>query len=474
MYKRGTIQTVVGISVILIFLAVAFLAFYSPEGLAPKIAAGAEWIADKALGGSREEKFEKKALQVDPAVKAAYEDIVKKLGDQGKGPCILRHTAFPKDFNDFTISLTEVPDGIFAEVINKKGQKPFSTTIAGKVPCVVWEEGAKNFINNHLDGSKCTSNCPLDYWNVSSITFTDRSHIYVDGDKKDIEEGNLLFKNRDGDVCFFQKDDYDKNKIQNNLRECGTVRPELPSIPIPDSGIGAYYQIDVDGIKISWTEPLDGFYALKLKQGDRELFNSVFHDHAQVLFSQYDLDGKETLTGQFIKYGPDDKFVENYQEFTIDLTQEPSLSSEPLPGFPKDKWNVIWYDDPKNNGFTQSNRLGSKYREYLFTGESLSDFKKDFGKKVLAYEKKDHIGLQAKSSICFEKGDKIKFNLGSDDGSRLYMDGELEIGNWGDHDYSVKSFVRVFSLNACHSFLIEYYENKGNARIHFGWHYIST
>ena len=59
MDKRGAIKTVVGISILLVFLAVVLIAIFAPEKLAASIAYGSEKIADGVLGGLRKEKLER-------------------------------------------------------------------------------------------------------------------------------------------------------------------------------------------------------------------------------------------------------------------------------------------------------------------------------------------------------------------------------------------------------------------------------
>ena len=211
MNKKGTIKTVVGIAILLVFLAVVLLAFFCPKCLAPSIAYGSEKIADGVLGGLRKEKSEKTSLQVDPAVQAAYDDIIKILREPGNGPCVLNHKVFPDDFKDFRIRLkrTEDGNGIFAGIVRQKGigEQIFdSRTIAGKALCVVgYGQGiSKNFYDNYLDGSICASNCPQDSTTINEILeFRDRGHIYIGGIERESKDGNLAFKSKEGNVCFF-------------------------------------------------------------------------------------------------------------------------------------------------------------------------------------------------------------------------------------------------------------------------------
>ncbi|HHY56158.1 MAG TPA: hypothetical protein GYA08_12055 [Chloroflexi bacterium] len=62
-----------------------------------------------------------------------------------------------------------------------------------------------------------------------------------------------------------------------------------------------------------------------------------------------------------------------------------------------------------------------------------------------------------------------RFTLNSDDGSRLFIDGELVINAWYDHGPS-RTFSTTRTLNAgSHEVRIEYYERRGAASVRFGW-----
>ncbi|HET7580437.1 MAG TPA: GH92 family glycosyl hydrolase [Bacillales bacterium] len=62
-----------------------------------------------------------------------------------------------------------------------------------------------------------------------------------------------------------------------------------------------------------------------------------------------------------------------------------------------------------------------------------------------------------------------EFFLRSDDASRLYIDGNLVIDNWGDHSPRTRSgFVRLKAGDS-HSIKIEYYENGGGAVAKLSW-----
>jgi len=208
MKKKGAINTVVAI-VALSFLLLVVLYFLGPEIL-QKAAEGAELIADKTFGQiKKNDEFDKPSIEIDKDVLESYENILSIFRNEGEGPCILEHKPLTNDFDDFKITLTPVDGDIFIQLINKKGGIPKANTIGRKVPCVVGEgTAAQIFYDNHLDGTKCRTNCPRDY-STATIEFHGSNKIFVNGQERDFEDGNLAYKTRDGNVCFFPTFDGD-------------------------------------------------------------------------------------------------------------------------------------------------------------------------------------------------------------------------------------------------------------------------
>ncbi|WP_158839387.1 glycoside hydrolase family 3 C-terminal domain-containing protein [Saccharothrix deserti] len=59
--------------------------------------------------------------------------------------------------------------------------------------------------------------------------------------------------------------------------------------------------------------------------------------------------------------------------------------------------------------------------------------------------------------------------LTSDDGSRVYLDGNLVVDNWGDHDTQTRSAPITLQGGARHRVQVEYYDAAGKAGLRFGW-----
>lgn len=70
-----------------------------------------------------------------------------------------------------------------------------------------------------------------------------------------------------------------------------------------------------------------------------------------------------------------------------------------------------------------------------------------------------------------EKTGKYTFILRSDDGSRLYINNEKVINNWGNHPATTKTYFLHLKKNEEIEIKIEYYEIEGGASVMFGWQF---
>lgn len=67
---------------------------------------------------------------------------------------------------------------------------------------------------------------------------------------------------------------------------------------------------------------------------------------------------------------------------------------------------------------------------------------------------------------------RYRFEASSDDGVRVYVDGQRIINGWGNH--GVQSFSATLDLNTGHHLVqVDYYENTGAAVIRFNWNRVS-
>ena len=61
-----------------------------------------------------------------------------------------------------------------------------------------------------------------------------------------------------------------------------------------------------------------------------------------------------------------------------------------------------------------------------------------------------------------------RFYTTSDDGVRLWVDGKLIVGNWGDHAAAENSGTVALTAGQRYDIKLEYYENRGAAVARLG------
>ncbi len=137
----------------------------------------------------------------------------------------------------------------------------------------------------------------------------------------------------------------------------------------------------------------------------------------------------------------------------ISFVAAPTCSSM---SYPSDKWQRVWYKTSDNT--------------CLGNGPDKASVKFDdnWGSGNIAYSSPDNVKFVSSRAIAFGAG-SYRFTLGSDDGSRLYIDDALVINNWADQPYTTKTYTATWAASSSHNFRIEWYENAGLARISFDY-----
>jgi hypothetical protein len=120
------------------------------------------------------------------------------------------------------------------------------------------------------------------------------------------------------------------------------------------------------------------------------------------------------------------------------------------------QWSLTWYT------ITGANQWGAS----VGTSTWGAVFDHDFGTGVVFGGYSDYIGFQATMTINMQRDGPVHFVIGSDDGSRLYVDGVLWIDNWGSHSYTEKGVTMDLS-RGMHTLALSYYDITGGARISF-------
>lgn len=207
MNNKGALSTVIVAIVMVAFLLLALaLYFIGPEALYVGLTQGIDKAVEKVFSAFKKEQFKGPTAEIDKNVEDSYNSIVSVLRSEGKGPCLLKRGDLASNFKDYRILLSKTEDGgIFVQLIDKKDVTLKRDTVFGKLPCVIGEgDAAKNFYDNYLANKVCEPNCKSDYTTANNIEFKNGDSIYVNGEKRSIKDGNLIFKTKDGNICFFQ------------------------------------------------------------------------------------------------------------------------------------------------------------------------------------------------------------------------------------------------------------------------------
>lgn len=120
------------------------------------------------------------------------------------------------------------------------------------------------------------------------------------------------------------------------------------------------------------------------------------------------------------------------------------------------QWTLTWYT------ITGTNQWGASVGSSIWGAV----FDHDFGSSVIFGGYADYVGFQATMTINMQRDGPVHFVTGSDDGSKLYVDGVLWIDNWGSHPYSQLGTTKDLS-KGFHTLTLWYYDITGTGRISF-------
>ncbi|HET7580439.1 MAG TPA: glycoside hydrolase family 3 C-terminal domain-containing protein [Bacillales bacterium] len=81
----------------------------------------------------------------------------------------------------------------------------------------------------------------------------------------------------------------------------------------------------------------------------------------------------------------------------------------------------------------------------------------------------DHFSAVWTGTLTAPTTGTYTFGLTSDDGSRLYIDGQLVVDNWGDHAAQTKTGTIQLEAGQTYQIKMKYYENGGGAVAKLGW-----
>ncbi len=112
---------------------------------------------------------------------------------------------------------------------------------------------------------------------------------------------------------------------------------------------------------------------------------------------------------------------------------------------------------------------GRYYDNEKFEGEARERFDRkiefDFGKdKPMRGIGKDHFSVRWDTCLTLDEETKVRFQLASDDGSKLFVDGEEVVENWGAHGTRTRYGNSTLEAGV-HYLEVEYYEVRHGANV---------
>ena len=124
--------------------------------------------------------------------------------------------------------------------------------------------------------------------------------------------------------------------------------------------------------------------------------------------------------------------------------------------YPANTWDRVWCD------MTFSTKLADAPEQ------SVIQFTDDWGSGAVGGISNDNIGFRSGSTINFPTTGTYTFDVGSDDGVRVWIDGNLELDMWIDRGYTIDTFTKSLTAGN-HQVRIDYYENVGSASVSFSY-----
>ena len=147
----------------------------------------------------------------------------------------------------------------------------------------------------------------------------------------------------------------------------------------------------------------------------------------------------------------------------------PAVSPDSQTAFGTDTWIGHVYDGT-NSGIAYT----GNFTNYYGTSTEAETFDEDFGGSTTCYGISSSLGSRSIYTETFSVRYRMNstrsglyvVDLGSDDGSRLSVDGTLVYNNWGDQGFSTRSRV-LMNLTGASSLVYDFYENGGANRVIF-------
>lgn len=140
---------------------------------------------------------------------------------------------------------------------------------------------------------------------------------------------------------------------------------------------------------------------------------------------------------------------------------EPDAPVDPAPAPPRERGTGLLgrYFDDRFFGTEISSRVDPKVN-FNFTGRWDAD---------IGLSESDTFSVEWQGYLIPDRSETVTLWTRSDDGVRVYLDGELIIDNWTDHAPTVDRAEVELVAGRPHAIAVQYYQNRGGASIRLGW-----
>lgn len=194
------LRKIVSISLLIFVMVILLYAFFiSPNNLYAEAIEKTKPLAENVYKLMYKGKEETIKGEIPEDIEELYYNLVDDLNKEiGTAPCLLTHTPFIKDFEDYKIWFHNSKEGTYAYLY--KGNRFLNQQEINKKVCVI---NTKNFYDNYLDGTPCTSDCKTNYREFDKIEITDNGNIWFNGKEYGLKDFNLMFKADNNHICFF-------------------------------------------------------------------------------------------------------------------------------------------------------------------------------------------------------------------------------------------------------------------------------